>query len=41
VRPGFEGEEEVIFELGIERALLTLTQAEAPFPAGPTVWKIR
>ena len=41
VRPGFEGEEEVIFELGIERALLTLTQAEASFPAGPTVWKIR
>jgi hypothetical protein len=41
VWPGFEGEEEVIFELGIERALLTLTQAEASFPAGPTVWKIR
>jgi hypothetical protein len=34
---GFD--EEVIFELGIERALLMLTQADGPFPAGPTIWK--
>jgi hypothetical protein len=31
--------EDVIFELGIERALLTLTTADGPFPAGPTSWK--
>ncbi len=37
VWPGFG--EEVIFELGIERCLLMLTQAEGAFPAGPTVWK--
>ena len=37
VWPGFD--EEVIFELGIERALLMLTQADGPFPAGPTIWK--
>jgi hypothetical protein len=37
VWPGFD--EEVIFELGIESALLTLTQPEDPFPAGPTIWK--
>ncbi len=37
VWPGFD--EEAIFELGIERALLTLTHDEGPFPAGPTVWK--
>jgi len=37
VWPGFA--EEVIFELGIERALLMLTQADDPFPAGPTVWR--
>src|SRR5690349_8229617 len=30
--------EDVIFELGIERALLTLTQADGQFPAGPTIW---
>ena len=35
--PGFD--EEVIFELGIERALLMLTQADGPFRAGPTIWK--
>jgi len=35
--PGFD--EEVIFELGIERALLMLTQADGSFPAGPTIWK--
>jgi hypothetical protein len=37
VWPGFD--EEVIFELGIERALLMLTQADGLFPAGPTVWR--
>ena len=26
-------------ELGIERCLLMLTQADGPFPAGPTIWK--
>ena len=34
---GFD--EEVIFELGIERCLLMLTRADGPFPAGPTIWK--
>jgi hypothetical protein len=37
VWPSFD--EDVIFELGIERALLTLTKADGPFPAGPTIWK--
>jgi hypothetical protein len=37
VWPGFE--QEVVFELGIERCLLTLTKADGPFPAGPTIWK--
>jgi hypothetical protein len=37
VWPGFE--EEAIFELGIERCLLTLTRPDGPFPAGPTIWK--
>jgi hypothetical protein len=37
VWPGFE--DEVIFELGLERALLMLTQAAGAFPAGPTIWK--
>jgi hypothetical protein len=37
VWPGFD--EEVIFELGIERVLLMLTQANGPFRAGPTIWK--
>jgi len=37
VWPGFD--EEVIFELGMERALLMLTQADGPFPAGPTIWR--
>jgi hypothetical protein len=37
VWPGFD--EEAIFELGIERALLMLTQADGLFPAGPTVWR--
>jgi hypothetical protein len=36
VWPGFD--EDVVFELGIERCLLTLTQAEGAFPAGPTIW---
>jgi hypothetical protein len=35
--PGFE--EEAVFELGLERCLLTLTQAEGAFPTGPTIWK--
>ena len=37
VWPGFE--EEAVFEVGLERCLLTLTQAEGAFPAGPTIWK--
>jgi hypothetical protein len=37
VWPGFE--EEAVFELGLERCLLILTQAEGAFPAGPTIWK--
>jgi hypothetical protein len=37
VWPGFT--EEVLFELGIERALVMLTEAEGLFPAGPTIWK--
>jgi hypothetical protein len=36
VWPSFD--EDVIFELGIERALLTLTQADGQFPPGPTIW---
>jgi hypothetical protein len=37
VWPGFE--EEAVFELVLERCLLTLTQAEEDLPAGPTIWK--
>ena len=37
VWPGFD--EEVIFELSLERCLLMLTQPEGPFAAGPTIWK--
>ena len=37
VWPGFD--EEVIFELVIERALLMLSQADGPFPAGPSIWQ--
>ena len=37
VWPGFDSE--VVFELGIERVLLMLTQAEGPFPAGPSIWR--
>ncbi len=36
VWPGFD--EEVIFELSMERCLLVLTQADGHFPAGPTIW---
>ncbi|HEY7013146.1 MAG TPA: pyridoxamine 5'-phosphate oxidase family protein [Streptosporangiaceae bacterium] len=36
VWPSFN--EDGIFELAIERALLTLTQADDQFPAGPTIW---
>ena len=39
VWPSFD--EDVIFELVMERALLTLTQADGPFPAGPTIWRER
>jgi len=39
VWPSFD--EDVIFELGIERALLMLTQADGQFPAGPTIWQAR
>jgi len=37
VWPGFD--EEAVFELFIDRCLLTLTRGEDPFPAGPTIWK--
>ena len=37
VWPGFD--EEVVFELSLERCLLMLTQAEGPLAAGPTIWK--
>jgi hypothetical protein len=37
VWPGFD--EEMVFELGIERCLLMQTQDDDPFPAGPTIWK--
>jgi pyridoxamine 5'-phosphate oxidase-like protein len=30
--------EDAIFELAMDRALLTLTQADGQFPAGPTIW---
>lgn len=36
VWPSFD--EDAIFELAIERALLTLTQTDDQFPAGPTIW---
>ena len=39
VWPSFD--EDVIFELRIERALLMLTQADGQFPAGPTIWQAR
>jgi hypothetical protein len=37
VWPGFD--EEVIFELGIESALLMLTHTEDPFRAGANIWR--
>ncbi len=37
VWPGFDAE--VVFELRIERCLLMQTQADDPFPAGPTIWR--
>jgi hypothetical protein len=37
VWPGFE--DQAMFELRIERCLLTLTKPGNDFPAGPTVWK--
>ena len=35
--PGFD--DHVMFELHIERCLLTLTRPSDAFPSGPTVWK--
>jgi hypothetical protein len=37
VWPGFD--DDVIFELGLERVLLTLTKADGRFPPGPTIWR--
>jgi hypothetical protein len=37
VWPGFD--QEAVFELTIERCLMVLTQPDAAFPAGPTIWK--
>jgi hypothetical protein len=37
VWPGFD--QEVVFELSLDRCLLMLTQPEGAFPAGPTIWK--
>ena len=37
VWPSFE--EDAIFELAMDRALLTLTQADGQIPAGPTIWQ--
>jgi hypothetical protein len=37
VWPGFD--EEAIFELSLESCLLTLTQADGRFLAGPTIWR--
>jgi hypothetical protein len=37
VWPSFD--DDVLFELTADRCLLTLTQAEGTFPAGPTVWR--
>jgi hypothetical protein len=39
VWPGFDTD--AVFELGVERCLLMLTQADGTFPAGPTIWKAR
>jgi hypothetical protein len=35
--PGFD--EEVVFELGLDRCLLMLTGVEGAFPAGPAIWR--
>jgi hypothetical protein len=35
--PGFD--EDLVFELSLERCLLVLTEADGQFPAGPTIWK--
>ena len=37
--PSFD--DDVLFELSIERCLLTRTEPGGPFPAGPTVWRDR
>jgi hypothetical protein len=31
--------DDVVFELTIDRCLLTLTQPDGTFPAGPTIWR--
>lgn len=36
--PSFEDDK--LFELLIDRALLMLTEATGPFPQGPTVWRV-
>jgi hypothetical protein len=35
--PSFD--DDALFDLGIERCLLMLTEAADAFPQGPTVWK--
>jgi hypothetical protein len=35
--PGFD--EEAVFELAMDRCLLTLTKPDGTFPAGPIIWK--
>jgi hypothetical protein len=37
VWPGFD--DNVLFELTVDRCLLTLTQPDGTFPAGPTIWR--
>lgn len=37
VWPGFD--DDVLFELLIDRCLLMLTRGDGHFPAGPTIWK--
>jgi hypothetical protein len=37
--PGLD--DDALFELGIERCLLMLTEARDTFPRGPTIWRAR
>jgi hypothetical protein len=37
--PGLD--DDALFELGVERCLLMLTQAGETFPRGPTIWRAR